>query len=1063
MPEQIYRIIRCIKKFNHIIKVQSYNEDTISVVSDYDEMYFQHIDKLVLGELDIDLTNLKYSTDTSYNSYKKINYYTQITDGSTYIDLKDAPFSNDYYQYIDYDNPKNIKDDSILYFNRNIKTKMHALSNESRYFEPYYAAFANYSFEFLGWRYQNIVRFVQTSDLNFSYSIYTDIEDMLKDVKYPLIHTVDKDYQILDKINITYGYVNCTRFDEDATIQKYIFDVIPHNVVINPFNVNFNMICSYFLPTMNNNSISLYKPKWAKLAIMGISQVKDLDTTVELDRNCHRESCLTVRFSNAEKVKIDESDYRLQQGVVYKLVSGGFDGLPNLNKGENFIIIGRNVYVDDDVYTLSDDSLTALGDNTVIQVNNKYAFQEYNFDTSIPTQHIRNFYMDINNTDSSTSEFSIPVVPATNCLWKSNGTYMDQNPILDTSLLINKYNVQGIFTENAYTPADYEPNQYSINKIEDIITINGEYMSFRDAILNNKAEHIIKQFLVNHVNIKTAVGYYNSNIQTFEFVFNGAKFVMKVSDRYYQPNIHLSDYNNYEVYILNDYDLSKNNEVYISTVEEIILIINHQFYIDYAREADNNIIKIDGRITPYAPYSSNYAPYEIKSETLTGSNNTLNAAVTDKNKSSFDLIDPLNTWSSYFVQYDIPSNKLQNAKPMFIYNSLTTLMEYGPLIGFINATDAEQAHSGIQYKTGMLKENDTVTTPSYDMLDYVEESEPFAYILSKADGKYNYHDESGRTKLKRYAKSFDVDTNYYIISENSYEQINVTDDYKAILLDVTVPNRIKYNFGYFTPATVNIVDFETKDDELNDKLKINLLLSNTNVKNVNDIPTYTGNKVYTNNRGYVKRNYFVKYNHSPLSSNWDADFYREYTDETHYKNYNGYLTGIDDKSFFGSRCMVVNNNYIKIDNWNPYNQTNITHINDADSTFNVKVVNVESAKIEINVTQAIYNYFLNNDNFIKGWDEQYVNGYISIKNYIDLTMNKFYNMSSGMQLVVYKKDNYDTTSIIMHEVQPDDLNKWGIYENFESKFETRENELYLTAKFDMTNIEIYPILKIYKK
>ena len=41
---QINRIIKCIEKFNtDIIRVQSYNDNSISIISSYDSMYVQHI------------------------------------------------------------------------------------------------------------------------------------------------------------------------------------------------------------------------------------------------------------------------------------------------------------------------------------------------------------------------------------------------------------------------------------------------------------------------------------------------------------------------------------------------------------------------------------------------------------------------------------------------------------------------------------------------------------------------------------------------------------------------------------------------------------------------------------------------------------------------------------------------------------------------------------------------------------------------------------------------------------------------------------------------------------
>ena len=40
---------------------------------------------------------------------------------------------------------------------------MHALTNQSDYFDGYYAAFSNYCFETLGWRYNTVVKFQKTS------------------------------------------------------------------------------------------------------------------------------------------------------------------------------------------------------------------------------------------------------------------------------------------------------------------------------------------------------------------------------------------------------------------------------------------------------------------------------------------------------------------------------------------------------------------------------------------------------------------------------------------------------------------------------------------------------------------------------------------------------------------------------------------------------------------------------------------------------------------------------------------------------------------------------------
>jgi hypothetical protein len=106
--------------------------------------------------------------------------------------------------------------------------------------------------------------------------------------------------------------------------------------------------------------------------------------------------------------------------------------------------------------------------------------------------------------------------------------------------------------------------------------------------------------LIDNVNIDTAVAYYNSNIQSLEFIFSGIKFEIKLNSKLVNTHIHLDAYDNFEVFVINDYNVSKKNELFISLSERFILLINHSFYIDYAHEAVNNIKTIqDGIFKPY--------------------------------------------------------------------------------------------------------------------------------------------------------------------------------------------------------------------------------------------------------------------------------------------------------------------------------------------------------------------------------------------------------------------------------------------------------------------------------
>lgn len=179
---QINRIIKCIEKFNtDIIRVQSYNDNSISIISSYDNMYVQHILPPKFDDFSYDYTAYTgidgsiYTTNKEYtDSLDFLPHTGEIkhiennslahddeNDWITYVDNKDIKC---WHCYVESEDINNIKSDTISYFNNNMTYEMHALTNQSDFFDNYYCAFSNYSFETLGWRYNNIVKFEPTKN-----------------------------------------------------------------------------------------------------------------------------------------------------------------------------------------------------------------------------------------------------------------------------------------------------------------------------------------------------------------------------------------------------------------------------------------------------------------------------------------------------------------------------------------------------------------------------------------------------------------------------------------------------------------------------------------------------------------------------------------------------------------------------------------------------------------------------------------------------------------------------------------------------------------------------------
>ena len=231
LSEQIKRINACIEKFDSFIKVSSYNNMSIAVISEHDEMYFQHIDAVNLNDFKYDFvkwsgafgsiytTNKKYTTSIDFLPHNYINYVNEYEQADDYennwlINNNDSD-SDIWRHYVEVSDPDNIKVDSISYFNKDAKYNMYALTNQSDYFDGYYAAFSNYCFETLGWRYNNVVKFINVKNLANSYMLYDDIYKYIKDVKFPLILDDADKYETLNIFEIEYGYLRNNIYDPD--------------------------------------------------------------------------------------------------------------------------------------------------------------------------------------------------------------------------------------------------------------------------------------------------------------------------------------------------------------------------------------------------------------------------------------------------------------------------------------------------------------------------------------------------------------------------------------------------------------------------------------------------------------------------------------------------------------------------------------------------------------------------------------------------------------------------------------------------------------------------------
>ena len=1107
LPEQLSRIRHCIDKFDQFVKVESMNDNTIGISSMHDKTFFQHIAKMHKYE-EPAYEKLYMKTE---NGTKKLFYTGEqsiANNKSSYIiDIKDAlgyadencihigqdnsesnagnTVQNVFYSkdnlgsngkiatYVEY--KSNEVKDTIRYFSKTYDSHMHPLSPDSYYFYSKFSTFSTFGFDILGWRYSNIVEFKKISDFKHPYVIYDDIESVLKVVRHPLTKCITGQFETMNKIGINTGYLTdnvLLLIGNDKKTQKLKFTESEYNLIVCPYNVNKTVIDFAIEPLLVNYMLGLYNPESADLCVMGIFNVKDMDLTIDMDQSERIRSSNQLFIKSGDTVFLNnKTDDRILHNVVYKITSGAF----NEFSATKFVIIGDTLYTsgsDDSVTNISTieiykGTLTAATD-VKMEICDSNCKQFFDYVKNIPQHLSKNFYV---NSDES-RQLNISIVPQANCIWDSNGQYFDGNNSLNVDDMVSNvpYKMNGYFIERGFSQSgSVNPNMFVKNSLDSFLKIGTDYHDFREVIRNNMIKNPLKSLLIQNTNINPAVGYYNSFVQSLEFIFYGIKFNIKFNSEYYNQNLRIGEYNNFEVFVINDYDRNKNNEIVISADEEIIIVINHQFslYGDDARYSQVKAIS-DTNISATAPYSATQAPYSLKAESVfkmpnNGSSQTFTSMLASKTGSG----SISKTQETAFVQIDKVSTEYVNnlsILPSFMYFSTTNYNDNNSIV--INSGDTymldatKDKSNNIAYNISKYPVNNT----DVDLLAQKHRKTESFVINNKQTSDSKSIDSS--ELIDKYIQSFDENYDCYVISNGKCENIRITNTYKPITVSLSIPNQIKYNFGYFTPRTYDIINFKTNDYELADTIDMSMLLGNTKVDSVNKIRCYTGNKVFdTKIETSIDKNYFITESKSPFASNWDKNYYRKYNidSQENYSGLNGYLPGIEDKSFFGSKCMTLKNKFIKITDFSD-RKANKGDMVRVDSQHNVLSENENQYRFTINITQALYTLFQSNTTFTDNWIGFTSGVDTSIKNYIKSTISEIFNNQRKCDVVI-DCVNDNSTEQMQITYSPFEASRDGVFniDNFHTEASIENEDFLITITVgEMKHTVIHPYVKIYR-
>lgn len=390
IKEQIERICKCVNKFSSFVKVSSYSEKTIGFVSELDDVYCQHI-SVPNQENNFDFQLLFYAKD---NNDLKLNvenigdefrsgdilddYIEKISQTFFYDEYLNTGVSGIYFNSdikkidgiytienniggniepgknvilsVDYKNRNNQKKDNIRYFNTIDDTYMFPISPDSYYYSNRFICFSLFGFDSMGWRYQNIVSFKKVRDLKNAYVSYDNIENIIKNIKHPLVKMSNGLYDVIPDISIEHGFVSmntmlmCGYVESDkytTHTQKIHTDVHKRKCLICPYNVNGYIISFENKLYLDDFRMNIFKPESASVAVMGMLSVKDMDMNVNLTRETDKREATSILLNAGETLLVDnKSDHRLRSNILYEIEYGKF----NEFSAHRFIISANKLY-----------------------------------------------------------------------------------------------------------------------------------------------------------------------------------------------------------------------------------------------------------------------------------------------------------------------------------------------------------------------------------------------------------------------------------------------------------------------------------------------------------------------------------------------------------------------------------------------------------------------------------------------------------------------------------------------------------------------------------------------
>lgn len=1047
LQEQIYRISKCIEAFREAFDIKLYVSDMsdsqLSLISSYDDVFFEHITSDILNNDYVTLYN-EMRNDTGGMHIYTLN--DVIQDASS---LK--------------------ADDTLSYLNDiDFGIRLHPLSPDIINYSSESICFAPLDFELLGWRNASIVKFVPANARTFNfYEINeNDINILGKNI---IVRNTDNIYRKIYNMPIYENYVFSKDINEPDNMEKNILEVNTKYLpaVLSPFNSGKYIISSEYPIDIVSGKINFYSSIPITISLMGILPVKDLDSQIGIEEDEHINSVYTLTIPENTKIYIDNNlkEYSLNSDVFYTVLSGAFQGI-SLSAGGSFIIINKIMYFKGknkkfQTYEIKNEFIrSSIHSSDILKITSNSWSIKNDYNNIKPIQ--REIFM-FNNQDS-TKDLVYPLLTPVILTWKSIGCYYDQNSILDVGNILNpdyKDIYKGYMCFH-YPYSDTDENRFISKSFSSYVEDpSGNEMSLKEFMLTSKISDGIDMFLTEKVRPLYTIGYYNKYIDKLEFVFYGIKFSIGFNSNEFIKKIRLSNYNEYEIFILNDFTGEK-NELIINTIENIILFVNHNF--NY-RKFDDKIVNFNIKDNHFT-YSRDYNWIRT----------TFNVDMSDSEADKDNIYVPVSTENN--------TPHVLFGDELWQYESISENEEYvySLMMGGIELSSQEKflkfkADTNIYTNFGTDSNNHTTlssffitpdkqiatTIRNYLINPYISENDFTSYTdtsVSRADIFDNmiqdYENTMSPDNFNVYVKMKDNED----VSVFSFE---TSIGYTPFSINCSTPKKVKYNIDFYNPDFIDIINFDlNEENEIIEKTKMNFVLANTHFKKINPIKNYYGYKIFpevsfdlTGN----SNNYFVNKEQSLIKSSWDSSYYRYYKDINDFSYIDGYMTGIEDKSFFASKGINIKDCSFMISSWNV---GEIETVKNDELYFNgnKNLNSKDNYTITFNLTQAFYDQFLNDIDdisktaFKSNWKDFNYNQ-SAINNYIKLTLINYFKINNKNEFTLYSLKNNGNGEYknIFLTTPPDNITDFSREKNISSTIFTENN--YVKLRINITDVTKY--------